>query len=129
MNAIAKKIPSHRTPFAALARLDLSIEKERQIHGAIERTHSGSHPLWRALTMRRVDDEIFEVVEQLRGKRTEHRRYDVLTWELGLPGPVIGVRFHRHLLTQRGAMRVFARKIREASPKTGRLECLAPAVG
>jgi hypothetical protein len=44
-------MPTHKQPII-VAKFDLTDEKQRMLHRAMQRMHSGRSPMWRALGMR-----------------------------------------------------------------------------
>lgn len=66
------------TPIVAL--LDLSDDGCRFIHDAIQRTHSGRWPIWRAIAMRQEGSVIVELARVLR-RRTALAQFTVLRWD------------------------------------------------
>ncbi len=100
----AQQTVSRRPPIAALACLDLTVELERLLHGAIERMHKPREtPYWTMLNLARFGDTLYEFAEYHDGKNAD--RYDVLTWTIDATG--FGVRFLQRKLTHRAALRLY----------------------
>jgi hypothetical protein len=102
----AQPIAICHAPPAILAALDMTVENERKIAEIIARTHSGDSPSWRMLAVSRVGDLLYELAERVDMAAENPERYDVVTWELGIPGK-IGMRFQKTKHTHRAALRLY----------------------
>ncbi len=63
------------------ARLDLSDEKQRFVHDAIRRTHTGRWPLWQALAMRQIGPFLVEAVRWRPRHLKERATFSVVRWD------------------------------------------------
>ena len=73
---------SRRRPPSTAAKLDLTDEEQRFIHDAIQRTHTGRRPLWRALAMRQVGLILYEAAQWHPHRDDARSRYTVLRWDM-----------------------------------------------
>lgn len=69
-------------PPAIVAIFDLTDEKQRQLHGLIERTHTGRWRSYRALAMRQHSAGITELAETIPRRKTAQKTFIVLHWSL-----------------------------------------------
>lgn len=74
-------MPTQKQPIV-VAKFDLSDEKQRTLHGAMRRMHTGPTALWRALRMRQTGHLIYEVAECLPRIPGKRPRYSLVTWNL-----------------------------------------------
>lgn len=78
MNQTATATKSHRKAAPTIvAKLDLSDENARRLHGLIQRLHAGRWPLFKCLGMRQVNGVLYEAVEWLRMAKPS---FGVVTW-------------------------------------------------
>jgi hypothetical protein len=111
----SQTIVSRRPPVAALACLNLTVDNERKIAEVIQRSHSGTDASWRMLAVCRVGDLLYELAERVDVPPDTAQRFDVVTWELGLPGK-IGIWFHAARHTHRSALRLYETLIGKTEP-------------
>lgn len=84
MNQIASLNASRRPPVAlpsVLATLDLADERQRILHSAMQRMHTGRWPLFRALGMRQEGRYIYEAV-RWRPTRQGSPQFALVLWDL-----------------------------------------------
>lgn len=65
-----------------VATLDLTDEKQRQLHDLIQRTHTGRWKSYRALAMRQHAAGITELAETIPRRKTAQKTFVVLRWSL-----------------------------------------------
>lgn len=85
MNRIASRKPSRSSfgaPPAIVAKIDLTDDRQRILHSAMQRMHAGRSPMWRALGMRQDGHRIYEAAECLPRVPGKRPRYSVVTWNL-----------------------------------------------
>lgn len=111
MNQIAT---ARRKPPPIAATLDLTNERERQVHDIIRNTHTGRSPCWRSYAMHRAGDMIIEIAEWASARRTvESRRFNVLTWNWDRS--TVGVTWQSKHLTRAEALALFVEVKRGAA--------------
>lgn len=78
MNRLASKPQPRQTTPRIVAKLDLSDELQRELHGFFQRMHTGRWPTLRTLALRQAPDgTLIEAAEWLRQK---HSRFAVVEW-------------------------------------------------
>lgn len=78
MNRLATKPQPRRSTPRIVAKLDLSDELQRELHGFFQRMHTGRWPTLRTLALRqKPDGTLIEAAEWL---RNEQNRFAVVEW-------------------------------------------------
>jgi hypothetical protein len=78
MNRLASKPQPRQSTPRIVARLDLSDELQRELHGFFQRMHTGRWPTLRTLALRQAPDgALIEAAEWLRERRD---RFAVVEW-------------------------------------------------